>query len=566
MSYLFPRRVLRAQDVLDPIELTQDISPAAERLSGHLNAHNINAAVATTVDVLPTAFYAMDRYVLAVPFGDAHSPTVAEPYNGFPDGSTPTDAFEVQNIFEWQPILDAAGNSATVSISTGGSVLWVNAFAQYLWYGFDPDLFVPGGDRQHTNNADEDPVNVQFALRVDGNVIPESITGVDDMTYQASIPIKPLRQRNTDPASPTILPGPQDARGDQICAIGPATFPVRVGAAVPIQAGEHTVEIVVRRVPLVLPNSIPDYSRANRVFVFSRQVHVVDLKSFPIDSVSGSEVSAAGWDEEDLITTTTIYTDRVQPIIAGYNGVRPGNLARGALMHYHLPSALLGSYTTEAVLASPEPGELFNNIYPGFTSNTVTTTRYAGSPAIGWALISDGTTSVSVAGVDTTDDGRILVLANVSVKDIYGGKINSTYSYQTDPTDPTTSDVTTVTINYIGGFAAFRIMWRYTGAVVWESVTASTGMVNSFVNWINQNLDQADALEFAEAQLMAEIQITNAMKLAGSIEIGVFGSCLIPYSQSSGGADQPDVVGAGTYVPTVFTVRRGSVVALTMRD
>jgi len=29
MSYLFPRRVLRAQDVLDPIELTQDISPAA---------------------------------------------------------------------------------------------------------------------------------------------------------------------------------------------------------------------------------------------------------------------------------------------------------------------------------------------------------------------------------------------------------------------------------------------------------------------------------------------------------------------------------------------------------
>lgn len=567
MSYIFPRRVLRAQDVLDPIELTLDISPAAERLSGRLNAHNFNQNIAATVPVQTDTFYALTRYALPVAFGDTHVPVSPDLYNGFPDSTTPANAFEVQNNFEWQPILDSSGNAARVSITTGNSVLWIHAFAQYLWYGFYPELFVRGGNAQHTNDADSNPVNLQFAVRVDGNIVPETITGIDDMTYQASIPIKPLKQRDTTPATATILPGPQDARGDQICALGPACAPVRIGTAYPVQAGPHTVEIVVRRAPLMLRDSIPDYSNVNQVYVFSRQVHVVDLKSFPTDSVGGSEVSAPAWDEEELITTTEIYTNRVQRIVTRSNAIQEGNLARGALMHYHIPATLLGSYTAEVVLASPEPGEQFNNIYPGFSSNTVTATRYSGSPSVGWALISDGVTSVTVPNVvTTTTDARILVLANVSVKDINGGRISYDYVRLTDPEDLTSGVPIRGTANYIGGFAAFRIMWRYTGAVLWESVTESTGMVNSFVNWIDQNLDQADALEFAEAQLMAEIQVTNAMTFVGSIEIGVFGACLIPANITSSGAVEPDVVGAGTYVPTVFTVRRGSVVALTLRD
>ncbi len=556
MSYIFPRRVLRAQDVLDPIELTLDISPASERLSGRLNAHNFNQNIAASVPVQADTFYALARYAVDVPFGDTHTPVAPDLYNGFPDGTTPTNAFEVQNNFEWQPILETSGNSATATISTGNSVLWINAFAQYLWYGFNPDLFVPGGNRQHTNDADANPVNLQFAIRVDGNILPETITGIDDMTYQSSIPIKPVKQRDTTPATATILPGPQDARGDQICALGPATGPVRIGAAFPVQAGPHTVELVVRRAPLVLRDSIPEYSGVNQVYIFSRQVFVVDLKSFPTDSVGGSEVSAPAWDEDELITTAEIYTDRVQRIVTRSNAIQEGNLSRGALMHYHLPSPLLGSYTTEVVLSSPEPGELFNNIYPGFYSNTVTATRYGGAPSIGWTLISDGVSSVTVPGVTTTQDGRILVLANVSVKDINGGKISYRY-VRAGVAIPGQA-------NYIGGFAIFRIMWRLTGAATWTSVRQSTGMVNSFVNWINDNLDQTDALEFAEAQLMGEIAITAPMKATGSIEIGVFGACLIPNSVSAGGADQPDVVGGG-YVPTVFTVRRGSIVALTMR-
>ena len=89
MSYIFPRRVLRAQDVLDPIELTLDISPAAERLSGRLNAHNLNQNIAATVPVQTDTFYALTRYALPVAFGDTHVPVSPDLYNGFPDSTTP---------------------------------------------------------------------------------------------------------------------------------------------------------------------------------------------------------------------------------------------------------------------------------------------------------------------------------------------------------------------------------------------------------------------------------------------------------------------------------------------
>ena len=42
MPYIFPKRILRDDDVLDPIELNEDLIPAAELYSGKLNEHNIH--------------------------------------------------------------------------------------------------------------------------------------------------------------------------------------------------------------------------------------------------------------------------------------------------------------------------------------------------------------------------------------------------------------------------------------------------------------------------------------------------------------------------------------------
>ncbi len=528
MSYIFPRRVLRAQDVLDPIELTLDISPAAERLSGRLNAHNFNQNIAATVPVQADTFYALGHYQYPVPF----IWTGASPDWGYPDAAfAPGLAYQVQNNFEWNTITQTAGGTpASFTISTGNSVLWINAYAQYLWYGFDRTSafwtgFTPRN--QHRHEAQYEPANMQFAIRVDGNIIPETITGIDDLTYRPSVPLKPRTQRS----SVSILPGPADIRGEQTVALGPPCLPVRLGALVPVQAGIHIVDIVVRRAPLINANNIKTYKSSDKVYIFSRQLNVVDLKSFPTDSVGGSEVSAPAWDEEELITTTEIYTDRVQRIITRSNTIQEGNLSRGALMHYHLPSPLRGAYTTEIHYPT---GEIFNNKMPGQNSDTVTLSHYGGSPPTGWALVTDFGAApggpLYLSAIPTLTAQKILVLANVQVRNIKGGEIAGTGDQRAAE---------------IAAFALFRIMWQSTteAPTTWHSGTTpgavpsavSDGMVNNFVWWPSDptsGVDPTDpqqrsplpayGLEQVEVPLMMLIDLSTVSPAIPAVNIGVF--------------------------------------------
>jgi len=557
MSYIFPRRVLRAQDVLDPIELTLDISPAAERLSGRLNAHNFNQNIAATVPVQADTFYSMGHYEFAVPF----IWTGASPNWGYPDAMfAPGFAYQVQNNFEWNTIIEPTSfgsDPASFTISTGNSVLWINAYAQYLWYGFDrtsPFWTGWGAREQHRHDAQFEPANMQFAIRVDGNIIPETITGIDDLTYRPSVPLKPKTQRSAS----SILPGPADIRGEQTVALGPPCLPVRLGALVPVQAGTHTIDIVVRRAPLINANNIKTYKSSDKVYVFSRQLNVIDLKSFPTDSVGGSEVSAPAWDEEELITTTEIYTDRMQRIITRSNAIQEGNLSRGALMHYHLPSPLLGAYTTEVHYPT---GEVFNNVMPGQSSDTVTLTHYAGLPPSGWALVTDFGAApggpLYLSAIPTLTAKKLLVLANVQVRNIQGD---------------TVSDRSSFVAADIAAFALFRIMWQSSteAPTTWHSGTApgdpptavSDGMVNNFVWWPSDPTSGADpanplkrlplkayGLEQVEVPLMMLLDLSTVSPAIPAVNIGVF-------CGTSGGYVGADVQ---------FEIRFGSIIALALR-
>lgn len=552
MSYQFPRRVLRDQDVLDPIELTQDISPAAERLSGRLNAHNFNQTIAASVAVDPAAFYAFQHYAFFSPFVWSS----AAPQNGYPD-TTASTAYQVQNNFEWNVVTTSGGVPSAVTITTGNSVLWVNAYAQYLWHGFAYNKATGTFEarQQHANRCQDDPSNIQFAIRVDGNIVVESMTGIDDVAYRPSVPIKPVTQRVTSGGSLTKLPGPQDIRGEQLTALGPPCLPVRVGALVPVQSGAHTVELVVRRAPLIRANEVSGYKSTDKVYVYSRQVNVVDLKSFPVDSVSGAEVSAPGWDEEDLIDNTSIYVNRVQPVIAGYNDVQEGNLARGALMHYHLPSALLASYTVERTYAA---GTLFNSVYPGNGVNTVTTTAYAGAPATGWVNITDGANSVRLAPVSITGGPTLLIFANAQVRNVQGGFVRSTLG-----------GADAEIAGNIAAFALFQIMWQSVtdGATTWYPISESLGMVNNFVWWPADPTQPVGAsgtnlpvpeygLEQVEIQLMAQLD-TNLVG-GQNIRIGLFGAT------NDNGALGSTATTA-TNVPVEYEIRFASMTALALR-
>lgn len=540
MSYQFPRRVLRAQDVLDPIELTLDLAPAAERLSGRLNAHNFNQNIASLLDVDAAAFYRTRIYKKGVPFGDNHTATALEPWTGFADATVPADAFLVQNGFDWQAI-GTAGDLSVVSLTTGQSVLWVHVFAQHLWYGFKQffDDVPPSSrrGRQHLSNAHENPVNLHFAIRIDGSVIPETITGIDDQIYMASLPAKPLEQRNTD--TPTVLPGPQDVRSQQICAIGPAAVPIRISAAIPVQAGDHTVELVVRRVPLQLFAETPDYTEFDQVYIFSRQVIVTELKSFPDDSTVAADVSVPAIEEEELLTNATMYVQRVQPLIAAYNDIQPGNLARGALMHYHLPATLRSTTTTREVFTTAFPGVKYNCVYPGFGSTTIAAAKYGGAPSVGWYMIEEGgTKAISAKNISIASASRLLITANLQIVDIDGGEA---WVSQTEG-----SGGAAVYNAYCGGFAAFTLMWRITGSGNWVAIRESTALVNSYM-W-------ATDYEYAEVQLLAELPLGPVP--ATTIEVAVFGSVLNAKSSDL----NPNLQ------QTEFAVRRGSIVVLSQRD
>lgn len=527
MSYLFPKRVLRAGDILNPLELTEDISPAADRVSGRLNAHNFDQSIDTGLTVDYRAFYAMTHFKEVVPFGWTGAAAGAW---GNPDGSEPAgyNFMLIQNNFEWQPIQGDLGVSVQRSITTGTSVLWINAYIQYLWWGFDWSHISgsPLRTKQHYNNAMIYPVNLQFALRVNGVLIPETITGVDDITYRASIPIKPSFQISLT-GDPTV-PGPADLRGNQVCALGPPCLPVRLGACVPVQPGDQLVEVVVRRVPYVTDRGIKLNGALDKVYLYNQQLNVIDLKMFPIDSVAAAETTADAFQEEELLTQASMYTDRVQPVIGAYNAVQEGALQRGALMNAQLPDALLDCSTTERDYGD---GPTFNNWFPGHTGaakDTVTTTGYAGAPATGWKLITDfgNTNPVKIQNLTISEPCRILVLVNLQVRNIIGPTVNFVTEGDFDGS-----------ASEFGSFALFKIMWQYAsaGGTSWTGIEESLGMVNNFVWWpcrptgygvpgsVVWNPTPSFGLEHVEVALMAVIDFYGAAPTE-PINIGVFGS------------------------------------------
>ena len=521
MSYVFPRRVLRNGDVMDNVELTEDITPAADRVSGKLNMHNFNATMAATVVADPEAFYSIYHYgkYAQIIWSDPLGP---EWY--YPDGGTDTDTALVQNNFEWQAILDANGQSTEVTMTTGQSVLWINAYVQYIWWGFNPTpgsasvASPPSPYEQHVNGAQNVPVNLQFALRVNGNIIAETVTGIDDLTYRTSVPLKPTTQRLASGSANSILPGPQDIRGEQVCALGPPCLPIRIGACIPCVPGFQRVELVVRRAPYITDQGIVQYGAFDKVYCYSRQVNVVELKAFPIDSVGPAETTAPAFEPEDPLTTFTLYGQRVQPVVSAYNDVQEGSLARGALMHYHLPQSLIATpQGTEFASTS----YLFNCYYPGGTSpaiNTVTLNNYMGMQATGWALLRG---NFRVQNVPVSTSRKLLVLANVQVRNIQG-------------VDDVSAGSPTFRASSIASFALFQIMYQNQGAglTTWTAVPESMGMVNNFVWWPKDPPNLANRLisgtnpafgdELVEIQLMALLDFTTPQ--ATPINIGVFGS------------------------------------------
>ncbi len=327
------------------------------------------------------------------------------------------------------------------------------------------------------------PCLVQFALRVDGKIIEETITGkklpfeesAHGLTVTDSVRIKEPDEEDSDESvlreflpffttdntvfgqrSATVAsaygdsddsrPG-QKVKSSRAVSCGPEVMPVRIGAVVEVQPGTHTIEIVARR----LQRKAGKFLAGDFVGVFSRRILAFDL---PVTSqrndlnydklaktavVGGTSVieDIPSFKTEDLLTRENISASR-QTLANEINNLTEQNLDTEIFSHEYLPSKVTfhRSITVRPQLhvnkISGEYGDVDNEafsqaIFAGFTNPRIdseVTSNLDGWTRPGAWLASDraGWYPIQAApgsSTSATDDGEILKINTSQTTDKY---------------------------------------------------------------------------------------------------------------------------------------------------
>lgn len=377
MSYRFPVNRIASGEPTDPRLFDQNSRPVAQELSGSLNENNIKAGEFTRTQVAQKAFY--DFYYRDVASDPQFSTSAGRCL------STDPDAFIVPDSGEWVAVPDM-----DVQVTTGEDLLWVIGWAQY---GMTPETTAYNVTSGFTSNK----ARLQFAIRVAGSVIASSITGMQDLSWSAPMPIHP-----NDPLGDTASIHTFRTPGCQSLMF--PVHPVRFQAHVPVQGGTHLVEIVVRRI--AADGAYADQT-ATAVCVFSRKLLVIKVVQNAPATGTASDVSLNTHEDGDVMSAASLYTNDQEVLQDALNAVADGSIARHGLRKEHLPSLIL--YPNQVGLST---GNATNQPYPGFGSD-----RDPSGGAGDWVYVDDG----FGANLETTNGpfdfsvtpGFVLILANV---------------------------------------------------------------------------------------------------------------------------------------------------------
>ena len=387
MPYIFPRRALKTGDVLDPEEMNADIVPAAEKYNGHLNEHDFNAAsLFAGVDIAEGAYWSIEHAVVACDTGI--SGNLSDPNKKIP----PTYALPSDK--RWHVI-----DSATVTVTTGNSLLWINGFAQMVRTGMTT-ITVTGEDRWK-------PTNAQVAIRVDGRLLHRTRTGRRNLVARQWMPFR--ASKDGDRTTHTPYPGYAPWRLHWPAhSIGPHVAPLRTGTVIFVEPGEHVIELVAR----ITPRGGRGDSTGDPVVFYNRRLVVLEAPVSPPAAQGGASLDVNTFQPEDALDYAGMYTNRVKAVADAYNDVSAASLARGALNWNHLPSGVVA--TAEAGAASSDGLTLATYTFenPGWSSPNVTTA----SP--GWEEVTTaGLLYKNDDSLQTWDPsaGTIFIFANVVV-------------------------------------------------------------------------------------------------------------------------------------------------------
>ena len=245
----------------------------------------------------------------------------------------------------------------------------------------------PNRQGYHHISQGFEPCMVQFALRVDGKIIEETITGKNlpfeesshALVVTDSVPIKSEEEKlaellekldlNADgdldkddywlsvisgqraihsqtnllPDSGDVAPG-QKLRTSRAVSCGPEVMPIRIGAVVSLEPGNHTVELVVRR----LERQKGKFSTGDYVGVFSRRMLAFECPIQPIRQSNVDKGGRSGLEyldqfeipgflSEDLLTDRNLLDPR-ERLASEINNITGDDLRSNCLSSNYLPS------------------------------------------------------------------------------------------------------------------------------------------------------------------------------------------------------------------------------------
>lgn len=355
MAHVIPRH--REQDgwPIDYEAINEDFRATVEEMEGKLGEHNWRSgAITARTDLAPDA-------VLDVNFTATSVDPDLETGNGRPTNG-PANAFLIRNITTWQSV-----DNMSATKDTGNSLLWIIASFQHQTYG----------------TIVESSIGAAYALRLDGQVVAESLIGGVD--------------RENDPLGECVFA---------------QAYAYVTDALIPVPPGRHTVELVARAVR-DQNYAVPDESAGavRHSEVFNREIILVTIDP-PSADLSGAGVSFTPLLEGDTINAASLNTP-FSSVASEVNDLDPPSIQKESLHAVHLPSMISRSGYTSIGVGGAFSYSSVINPYPGYDSE------------LGWGIVQDGAGNllqVTFVSLDLSDaDNRgVLVLANVHVIQLQG--------------------------------------------------------------------------------------------------------------------------------------------------
>jgi len=415
MSYKFPKRLVQSETPFKAREFNQDWQPIGDKASGRLNAHDILGDIKEFSPKPGVQAFHKPYYVEVSSNPDWGSPSAG--YRA-PTLGTLTNASFVPQSSNWSQV----ESMVFEDIVTGNGSVWIVFWCNYVYHEFIPS---DSGAARHTGFIAGVPApGLQLAIRVDGQVVSESVTAQVDEWHRSAQALKPVSQRDSSNTSASMknLPGPGLYKSQAIRGIGPQAGAVRVVVSVPVSAGTHTIEAVARSIQPVVPQLLPADAA---VVIHNRKLFALECPVFPANAPTRVSVETPTFLDGHVVSQASMKTNRADIITAALNNIEDGDLARGALMNKHLPPTHLDvSHTT----ILPAGAQQLNCAYPGYGIDTISGTKATG--ATGWWWLDDG------AGVDLTTlddpvrgavdiltdgvDSLVIVMGNVQLNEING--------------------------------------------------------------------------------------------------------------------------------------------------